>query len=88
MLIHPYFRKKRAMAMVSLTTKKLVFEFKNAYISDVDLTLSQPYPKPGNRPLNTIAKRFPNPNLNPKSLYRTPNFALQNRFCCEITLYH
>ena len=74
--------------MVPLTAKKLVFEFKNAYISDVDLTMSQPYPKPGNRPPNTIAKRFPNPNLNRKSLYQAPDFALQNRFCCEITLCH
>ena len=74
--------------MVPLTAKKLVFEFKNAYISDVDLTMFQPNPKPGDRPPNTIAKRFPNPNLNPKSLYRSLNSALQNRFCCEITLYH
>ena len=58
--------------MVPLTAKKLVFEFKNACISDVDLTMSQPYPKPGNRLPNIIAKRFPNPNLNPKFCIAEP----------------
>ena len=38
----------------------------NKFEIDIDLTMSQPYPKPGNRPPNTIAKRFPNPNLSPK----------------------
>ena len=39
MLILSYFRKNKAVAMVPLTAKKLVFDFKNAYISDVDLAM-------------------------------------------------
>ena len=77
MFILFYFRKNRAVAMVPLTAKKLVFDFKNACISDVDLTMSQPNPKPGNRPPNTVAKRFPNPASYHKFCIAEP-FVLRN----------